>query len=86
MPLVPASVVILRSESRGPHVHILLSQIQDFLNLEALVPVFISLRSRVTRLYLQVLGSMIVASYDSQGYGGGIRIRLHKESSLIYST
>jgi hypothetical protein len=31
----------------------------------------------MTRLYLQALGSLFVASYDSQGYGGGIRPRLH---------
>jgi hypothetical protein len=27
----------------------------------------------------QALGSLFVASYDSQGYGGGIRTRLHAE-------
>jgi hypothetical protein len=31
----------------------------------------------VARLYLQVLGSLFVASCDSQGYGGGIQTRLH---------
>jgi hypothetical protein len=31
----------------------------------------------VARLYLQALGSVFVASYGSQGYGGGIRPRLH---------
>jgi hypothetical protein len=31
----------------------------------------------VAPLYSQVLGSLFVASYDSQGYGGGIRTRLH---------
>jgi hypothetical protein len=31
----------------------------------------------VARLYLQALGSLFVASYDSQGYGGGIRPRLY---------
>jgi hypothetical protein len=46
------------------HNHILLSQIRDSPNLEGQVPVFISPRNRV-------------ASYDSQGYGGGIRPRLH---------
>jgi hypothetical protein len=30
----------------------------------------------VARLYPQELGSLLVASYDSQVYGGGIRIRL----------
>jgi hypothetical protein len=40
--LVLASAVILRSESRGAHDHILLSQIRNFLNLEDQVPIFIS--------------------------------------------
>jgi hypothetical protein len=74
---VIASAVILRSESRGTRDHILLSQIRDSTNLEVQVPVFISLRNRAARLYLQVLGSLFVASYDSQGYAGGIRPRLH---------
>jgi hypothetical protein len=34
-------------------------------------------RNRVTQLYIQALGSLFVASYDSQCYGGGIRTRLH---------
>jgi hypothetical protein len=46
-------------------------------NLESEVPVFITPRNRVARLYAQELGSIFVASYDSQGYGGGIRPRLH---------
>jgi hypothetical protein len=32
----------------------------------------------VTRLYPQALGSLFVASYDTQGYGGDIRTRLHR--------
>jgi hypothetical protein len=40
-------------------------------------PVFISPRNRMTQLYPQALGSLFVASYDSQSYGGGIRPRLH---------
>jgi hypothetical protein len=48
--LILASAVILGSESRRTHDHILLSQIRDFL---------------------------FVASYDSQGCGGGIRPRVH---------
>jgi hypothetical protein len=35
----------------------------------------------VTQLYPQGLGSLFVASYDSQGYGGGIRTRLHRSNS-----
>jgi hypothetical protein len=41
------------------------------------VPVFISPRNRVARLYLWALGSVSVASYDSQGYGGSIRTSPH---------
>jgi hypothetical protein len=39
---------------------ILLSQIQDSLNLEGETPVFISLRSMVVELYPQALGSLFV--------------------------
>jgi hypothetical protein len=68
--LALASAVIL-----GSHDHILLSQFRDSPNLEGQVPVFP--RNRVVQLYPQVLGSLFVTSYDSQGYGGGIRTRLH---------
>jgi hypothetical protein len=36
----------------------------------------------VTRLYPQALISFLVASYDYQGYGGGIRLHLHKGKSF----
>jgi hypothetical protein len=72
-----ASAVILRSDSRGTHDHILLSQIRDSPNLEGQAPVFISPRNRVAQFCPKALGSLFVASYDSQGYGGGIRPRLH---------
>jgi hypothetical protein len=72
-----ASAVILRSESRGTHDHILLSKIRDSSNLEGQVPVFISPKNRVAQLYPQALGSLFVASYDSTCYGGGIQPRLH---------
>jgi hypothetical protein len=75
--LVLASAVILGSEFRGTHDHILLSQIQDSPNLEGQVPVFISPKNRVDQLYPQTLGSLFVASYDSQGCGGGIQTRLY---------
>jgi hypothetical protein len=71
--LVLASTVILGSDSRTTLDHILLPQIRDSPNLEGQVPVFISPGKRVARLYPQALGSVFVASYDSQGYGGGIR-------------
>jgi hypothetical protein len=58
--LVLARAVILGSESRGNHDHIL-SQIPDSPNLEDQVPAFTSPRNRVARLYLQALGSFSVA-------------------------
>jgi hypothetical protein len=54
-----------------------MSQIRYPSNVEGQVPVYISSRNRVAQLCLQVLGSLFVASYDSQGYGGGIRTILH---------
>jgi hypothetical protein len=60
-----ASAVINRSESRGTHDNILLSQIRDSPNLEYQVPVFIFPRNRVARLYPPALGSIFIVSYDS---------------------
>jgi hypothetical protein len=60
-----ARAVILGSESHGTHDHILLSQIRASPNLEDQIPVSISPRNRVTRLYPQVLGSIFFSSYDS---------------------
>jgi hypothetical protein len=77
--MVLASSVILRSESRGTHDHILLSQIRDSPNLEGTVPVFISPINRVAQLYPQALGSLFVASYDSQGYSASMRPLLHMD-------
>jgi hypothetical protein len=37
------------------------------------------------RLYPQALGSLFVAYYDSQGYGGGIRPPLHTSVSITRS-
>jgi hypothetical protein len=56
-----------RSQVRVPrtHDHVLLSQIREFPNLEGQVPVFVSPRNRMGRLYLQAPGSLFVASYDS---------------------
>jgi hypothetical protein len=80
-----ASAVILESESHGTLDHILLSQIRDFPNLEDQVPVFVSSRNRVSQFYPQALGSLFVASYDSQGYRGSIRTRLHTGCAITYS-
>jgi hypothetical protein len=41
--------------------------IWDSTNLEGQVPIFLSPRYRVAQLYPQALGSLFVASYDSQG-------------------
>jgi hypothetical protein len=46
-------------------------------NLQGEVPVFLSPRNRVAQLYPRALGSLFVASYSSQGCGGGILTRLH---------
>jgi hypothetical protein len=75
--LVLSIAVIFGSESLGTHDHILLCQFWDSPNLEGQVPLFISLRNRVAQLYPQAVGSLFVASYDSQGYGGGIGTCLH---------
>jgi hypothetical protein len=64
--LVLASAVILRSESRRTHDHILLFKMRDSPNLEGQVPVFLSLGNRVTRLYPQALGSLFVAAYKKK--------------------
>jgi hypothetical protein len=80
--LVFASTDILGSGPRGTRDHSLLSQIRGSHNLEGHVPVFISPRNRMAQLYPQALGSLFVAPYDSQGYGGGIRNHLHTSSSV----
>jgi hypothetical protein len=48
--LVLASAVILRSERRGTHDHILLSQIRDSTNQEGQIPIFIFPRNRILKL------------------------------------
>jgi hypothetical protein len=81
--LVLASTVILRSKFRGTHDHILLPQIRDFPNLGGQVPVFISPRNRLARLYPQALGSLFLVYYYSQGYDGDIRSRLRTGYSSL---
>jgi hypothetical protein len=46
-------------------------------NLEDQVPVFMSPSDRVAQIYIQAPGSLFVAFYHTQGYGGGILTRLH---------
>jgi hypothetical protein len=79
--LALASAVVLGSDSRGTR-DIFLSLIRDSVNLEGQVPVHTCPRNRVAQLYPQAPGSIFVASYDSQGYGGGIRPRLHAVCEL----
>jgi hypothetical protein len=73
-----ASAVILWSECRKTHDHISLSQIRKSPNLKSQIPVFISPRNTVAQVYPHALGSLFVASYDSQSYGEDIRLRVHK--------
>jgi hypothetical protein len=75
--LVLARAFIFGSESRGTRDKILMSQIRDSPNLEGQVPVFISPTNRVGQLYPQALGSILIASYNSQSYDGDIRTRFH---------
>jgi hypothetical protein len=75
--LVFVSAVILRSESSGTHDHILLSQIRDSSSLEGQLTIGILLPRTGRSSYTpQVLGSLFVASYDSQGCSGGMLIRV----------
>jgi hypothetical protein len=67
--LALVSTLMLRSESRGIHDHILQSQIRDYSNLESWVPVFISPRNKVAQLYPQALDSLFVAFYAWQVEG-----------------
>jgi hypothetical protein len=54
-------------------------------NLVGQVPLFISPRARVAQLHPEALSSLFVASYDLQGYDGGIRPRLHMHMSSTVS-
>jgi hypothetical protein len=66
--LTLTSAVILRS-----HDHILLPQIRNSPQPGGPGPRIYIPRDRVARLYPRALGSVFVSSYNSQGYGGGIR-------------
>jgi hypothetical protein len=82
--LVLVSAIILRSDSRETHGHILLSQIRDFPNLEGQDPVFISpLRNRVAKFFFQALDSLFVASYDSQDYGYIASGRINRKHHFV---
>jgi hypothetical protein len=75
--LALASIVVLESKSHGTHDHILLSHIRDTPSVEGQVPLSISSRNRMAQLHPQALSSLFVASYDLQGYSGGIQTHLH---------
>jgi hypothetical protein len=68
MLLILASAVIFGSESRGTHDSISLSHCRDSPNLEEQVPIYIPQEQGDPQL-----GSVFVASYDSQCYDGSIR-------------
>jgi hypothetical protein len=53
------------------------------LNLDDQVSVFMSPSDRVAQLYPQAPGSLFVAFYDSQGYGGAILTRLHTDTAVL---
>jgi hypothetical protein len=80
--LVLASPAILGASPAGLVIMFYCLRFETPPNLEDQVAVFISHRKRVDQLYPQALGSTFVASYESQGYGGGTRTRLHAESVL----
>jgi hypothetical protein len=61
--------------ARNPSPYFIISS-ETPLNLEDQVPIFISPGNRVAQLYPRALGSLYVASYDSQGHSGGILTRL----------
>jgi hypothetical protein len=76
--LVFASTLILRSDTRGTRGHILLSQIQDSSNLQGQVLVFKSPQGTGWPSYThRHWVPFFVAFYNSQGYCGNIRPRLH---------
>jgi hypothetical protein len=66
------AVQSLNALSHAEPVTILYCLIWDSPNLEGQVPIFISSRNRVAQLYPCALGSLYIASCNSQGYGGGI--------------
>jgi hypothetical protein len=71
------SAVIPWSEPRRTHNHTSLSR------LRLRSPSYIA-RDRLAQVYTQAQGSLSIASYDSQGYSGGIQSRLRSvDSSMI---
>jgi hypothetical protein len=83
LPFTVVPGIIHESESGRNHDHTLLSQIEESPNLEGNVPVCISPRNREAQLYPQALGSLFVATYDSQGYSGCI---LTRQNTVLTAT
>jgi hypothetical protein len=77
------SMVVSLTTTHPLYILLTLSLSGDSLNLEGQVPVFIYPRNKVAQLYPQALGSLFVASYDSQRYGGVILTSLDIEFGLI---
>jgi hypothetical protein len=75
--LVLAREVILGFESRETHDHILPPQIRDSPHPGGPGPRIYIPQKQGGPDIPQALCSLFVASYDSQGYGGSIRSRLH---------
>jgi hypothetical protein len=80
-----ASAVTLGSNYRSTQT-IFYCLIRHSPNLEGQVPVFMSPKNRVAQLYPRELGSLFVASYDSQGYRGGILTRLHMRFEIQFKS
>jgi hypothetical protein len=68
-------LLVLASAVSGTRPYFIAPIFETLPNLEGQVPVFISPRNRVAQIYPWALGSLSVASYDSQDYGGGILSR-----------
>jgi hypothetical protein len=66
--------VSLRSKSHRTHDHISLSHLR-LPQLVVLRPCVYIPRNTVVQFYPRALGSLLISSYDSQGYGGGILTR-----------
>jgi hypothetical protein len=80
--LALASLFILGSVSRGTHDHILLSQIRDSPNQEGQVPVFTFSWNRMTQLYPQALGSLLLRRYFYRG--NVFTVPLHRNGYLFW--
>jgi hypothetical protein len=76
--LVLASAVILGPQSRGTHDIFYCVEFETPPTWRVRSPYLYPPGTGCCHLYPQVLGSLFVASYDSQDYGGGIRTRLHR--------